>query len=207
MIIFGAGGFSKEVLQVLKKNSYSKKILFFDDINKHSFKLFNKYEVLNNEEQVIFFFKNINSSFCVGIGNPYLRYKAYKKFKSLGGDFKTIISANSNYGEYDVSIDKGVIILPGVNISNSVNIGKGTVIYYNSIITHDCNIGDFVEIAPSVNILGRAKIGSFSKLGANCTILPDIIIGKGVTIGAGSVITKDVPDNKIVVGVPGRILD
>ena len=207
MIVFGAGGFAKEILQLLKDNSYAKRIVFFDNLNSNSGKLFNQYDIFSNEKDVKNFFKQFDNSYCIGIGDPILRSKIYQRFSKLGGDFQTIISSKSYCGDYDVKIEEGVVVLAGVCISNNVSIGKGTMIYYNSVITHDCVIGDFVEISPSVNILGRVKIGSFSRLGANCTILPDVIIGKGVTIGAGSVVTKDIPDNKKVIGIPGRIID
>ena len=42
--------------------------------------------------------------------------------------------------------------------------------------------------------------------GAGAIILPSVKIGAHCMIGAGSVITKDVPDGKIVMGVPGRII-
>ncbi len=63
-----------------------------------------------------------------------------------------------------------------------------------------------MEISPLVSILGRVKVGEFSQIGANSTILPDVTIGRNVIIGAGSVVTKDVPDNRLVVGVPARII-
>jgi len=205
MIVFGAGGFAKEILQVLKDNSFKKRIIFFDNLTNHNGKLFN-YDIFSKEIEVKNYFEQVDNSYCIGIGDPILRSKIHQRFSKLGGICQTIISLKSNCGEYDVKIEEGVVVLSGVSISNSVSIGKGTMIYYNSIITHDCEIGDFVEISPSVNVLGRVKVGSFSRLGANCTILPDVIIGKGVTIGAGSVVTKDIPDNKKVIGIPGRII-
>jgi maltose O-acetyltransferase len=32
------------------------------------------------------------------------------------------------------------------------------------------------------------------------------VIGKNVIIGAGSVVTKNIPDNTLVIGVPGKII-
>jgi acetyltransferase-like isoleucine patch superfamily enzyme len=71
---------------------------------------------------------------------------------------------------------------------------------------HNSVIGDFVTIAPNAVILGNVNIGYCSYIGSNSTILPDINIGNNVIIGAGAVVTKDVPDNKIMVGNPGREL-
>ncbi|MNG38364.1 Maltose O-acetyltransferase [compost metagenome] len=43
-------------------------------------------------------------------------------------------------------------------------------------------------------------------LGTNATVLPKVTIGKNVIVGAGAVVTKDVPDNSLVVGIPGKII-
>jgi len=44
------------------------------------------------------------------------------------------------------------------------------------------------------------------RIGSNATILPGIIIGENAIVAAGSVVTRDVPDKKIVMGVPARIV-
>ena len=206
MIIVGAKGFAKEILQVLLDNNYPEKICFFDDVNLDIGEtLYDQYPILKNEKEVVKFFES-NNSFVLGLGEPLLRKKMYDKFLQLGGSCKSVISKRANLGQHEVTIAEGTLILPGVNISNSVRIGKGCIIYYNSNITHDCSVGNFVEISPSVNILGRVEIGSYVKLGSNSTILPDVRIGNNVVVGAGSVVTKDVFDNVTVVGIPAKVI-
>lgn len=47
---------------------------------------------------------------------------------------------------------------------------------------------------------------SGSKVGANATLLPGVTIGRNALVGAGSVVVRDVPDDKVVVGNPARII-
>ena len=49
-------------------------------------------------------------------------------------------------------------------------------------------IGDNVYIAPGAKIVGNVKIGNCVAIGANC------------------VVTTDIPDNGVVVGVPGKVI-
>ena len=49
-------------------------------------------------------------------------------------------------------------------------------------------IGDNVYIATGAKIIGAIKIGNNVAIGANC------------------VVTKDIPDNAVVVGVPGKVI-
>ena len=203
MIVIGARGFAKEVLEVLHQLDDLDNLVFFDDVNSDApEKLFGKFPVLRTIQEASNYFKNIDKRFTIGIGNPLMRKQLYEKFSTIGGEFTATISPNATIGSYDVYLGKGINLLTGVILSNSITIGNGCIIYYNSIITHDTIIGDFVEISPNVILLGRVEIGSYSQIGTNATILPDVIIGQNVIVAAGAVVTKNVPDNSMVAGIP-----
>lgn len=206
MIIVGAKGFAKEVLQIVHLRDQLLQLSFYDDISTDiPDTLFGVFPVLRSEGAVLEYFSKIDNRFAIGIGNPFLRHKMDAKFSDLGGVLHSLISPRANIGSYDVSIGAGSCIMDGAILSNDVIIGKGVIVYYNTIVTHDCIIGDFVEISPGAKILGRVKIGDYCQIGANATILPDVHLGSNVIVGAGAVVTKDVPDNCIVAGVPARV--
>ena len=207
MLIVGAKGFAKEVLEVCHQNNELNNLVFYDDVNIDiGDNLYGQFPILNSIELAKKYFEEVDNRFNIGIGNPILRQKMDQKFSEIGGVFTSLISPNAKIGSYNVEIMSGVNILDDVKISNDVKIGRGTMIYYNSIITHDCFIGNFVEISPSVKILGRTTVQDFVHLGTGCTIFPDINIGKNVIIGAGAVVNKDIPDNCTVVGMPAKII-
>ena len=207
MLIIGAKGFAKEVLEIIQDLNDLKDVAFYDDINDDvkGF-LFNEFLIIKNEKDVRSFFQNKSKKFTIGIGNPLLRHKLFQKFIALGGDYTSTISPYSKIGSYDIKIGEGTNILSNVIISNSVKIGVGCILYYNVIITHDCNIGDFVEISPGAILLGRVEIGDFSHIGSGAIILPNIIIGKNVIVGAGAVVSKNITDDCVVAGVPAKII-
>ncbi|MCL1671851.1 acetyltransferase [Elizabethkingia ursingii] len=207
MLIIGAKGFAKEILEICHQNNDLKDLCLYDDIDiSGSLNLYSKFPILNSFKQAENYFENVDNRFTLGLGNPKIRQNLYYKFYNIGGVLTSTISKKADIGTYDVSINAGANILDGVKISNSVEIGIAPIIYYNCIITHDCKIGDFVEISPNVTILGHAEIGNETQLGAGAIVLPGIKIGNNVRIGAGSVITRDVPNNCTVVGVPGKII-
>lgn len=45
-----------------------------------------------------------------------------------------------------------------------------------------------------------------AKIEANATLLPGVFIGSNALVGAGSVVVHDVPDGKVVVGNPARVI-
>lgn len=206
MLIIGAKGFAKEVLEILIQNGDSKDVCFYDDISIDSpEKLYYKYNVLKSENEARDYFINVDNRFTIGIGNPELRYKMFEKFNKLGGKFTTIISKKTTIGSFAVEIGEGCIIMPGVIISNNVKIERGTMVYYNSIITHDVKIGEFCEISPSVNLLGGSTIGNKSHIATASVIFPRVSIGSNVVVAAGAIVNNDVPNNVLVAGIPAII--
>lgn len=208
MLIVGAGGFAKEVLEVCRQHDELSQLCFYDDINIHGADfLYAKFPVLKTADAARQYFKDTDNRFTIGIGKPALRQRMVHKFQDLGGVLVSTISLKADIGTFGVQIGEGANILDGVKISNDVIIGAAPIIYYNSIITHDVRVGDFVEISPDVKILGRAVIGDFCHLGAGSIILPDVQIGNNVIVGAGAVVTKNLPDNCTVVGIPAKIIN
>ncbi|MDX9705013.1 MAG: NeuD/PglB/VioB family sugar acetyltransferase [Weeksellaceae bacterium] len=207
MLVIGAGGFAKEILEIVHQNNELDNLCFYDDVNIDApQKLYNKFPVLKSIDEVEEYFKTVDNRFTIGIGNPFLRYKLFEKFSKVNGKLTSVISKFSEIGDYGVSIGDGCNILGGVKISNDVKIGKGTMIYYNSVITHDVEIGEFVEISPNVNVLGKAKIGNKTHIATGAIIFPDLKIGDNVIVGAGSIVTKNLPNNCTVIGSPAKII-
>ena len=207
MIIVGAKGFAKEILEICHQNNQLEGIVFYDDISENKQELlYDRFSILKNMDEVKNYFLEFGREFTIGIGNPKLRKLLYQRFSETGGVYSSTVSNKANIGSYDVSIGEGVNILTNAIISNSTKIGRGAIVYYNVVIAHDAVIDEFVELSPNAQVLGRCKIGAMTHIGANATILPDIIIGENVIIGAGAVVTKDIPSNCVAMGVPARVV-
>lgn len=206
MLIIGAKGFAKEVLEILHQNEYSKPIYFFDNISSDLPEDQFGIPILKSIDKVKELMGN-ELDFTLGLGDPKSRRKLFELFTSLGANFKSTISPYARIGHFDNVMGDGVSIMTGVVITNSIKVGKGTLINLNCTVGHDTIIEDFVEISPGSHVSGNCFIGENSQLGTNCTILPRVKVGRNVRVGAGSVITKDVPDGVTVVGVPGKILN
>ena len=206
MLIIGAKGFAKQLLEIFCQLNELADLYFYDDVsNDLPERLYNIYPVLKTEEEVKELFKKDNY-FALGIGNPFLRYKMEEKFTNIGGKLMTVISPYAHIGLYENVIEEGVNILTGVVIENNVRISKGSLINLNSTITHDTYIGKFSEISPGVHISGGCKIGDYCMLGTGAVLLPKVKLGDNVKVGAGAVVTKNVESNTVVAGIPARFI-
>lgn len=132
---------------------------------------------------------------------------------NLLGDFCSI--------REECTVGNHCILSRNVSINYNTDIGDFTKIMDNTHITGNMRIGSHVFISVLVattndNTMGReeysedhvqgATIGDYVTVGAAANILPGINIGKNAIIGASALVTKDVPDNKVVMGVPAKIV-
>ena len=206
MLIIGAKGLAKEVLEIFHQQNELANLFFYDDISTDVPLLYGQFAVLRNMNQVAELFVTDNR-FTIGIGEPELRFKMYNQFTQAGGQLVSVISPFAVIGHYGTVIAPGAIIMAGTFISNDVNIGMGCLINPNCSISHDTVIGDFVEISPGVQITGHCQVGGYCNIGTNATLLPKIKLGIKVTVGAGAVVTKNVADRLTVAGVPAKALN
>ncbi len=206
MIIIGARGHAKEVLQIFNQLDSTSNIFLFDDITTNlPAKFMSKYEILKTTEDVKRIFSQDNR-FVLGLGGPLNRYELSRKFLKLGGSLESIISPFAQIGNYDITLGRGLNIMTFSVIYNNVSIGEGTLINSGCSIHHDVVIGKYCELSPGSRILGNCTIGDYCQIGSNAVVLPSVKIGSNVIIGAGAVVTKDVADNSLAVGIPARTI-
>ncbi|WP_134704969.1 acyltransferase [Ammoniphilus sp. YIM 78166] len=135
----------------------------------------------------------------------------------IGDHFQTghqvTIREHNKIGSY-VSIGTGTCIEHHITIENNVRIHSQAFIPEYALLQEGCWIGPNVVLTNakyprSANVKASLQgpiIGQNAKIGANSTILPGIAIGANSLVGAGTVVVSNVPDDKVVIGNPGRIL-
>lgn len=194
MILFGASGHCKVIIDILLLNNYKiDKIL---DDKPLVQELYNIPVFLNDG-------KIETQKAIISIGNNVSRKKIatlYNLEYISAFHPKATISKFSNIGF-------GTVAMANCSINPDVTIGNHCIINTNAIIEHDCEISDFVHICPNAAVAGNVKIGEGSQIGIGACLKQGISIGKWCVIGAGAVILEDVLDNSVVVGNPGRILN
>lgn len=85
-----------------------------------------------------------------------------------------------------------------------ITIGDNTLIGHNVILAtlnHDFSPNKRSILHPSPIVMGKNVW-----IGSRATILSGVTIGDGAIVAAGSVVTKNVPSNKVVAGVPAKVI-
>lgn len=104
----------------------------------------------------------------------------------------------------------------GIQIPYSTNIDKGLYIVHwgGIVINPNCIIGKNLTISQGVTLgqvsrgerRGSPRIGNNVYIGPGAKVIGNISIGNNSAIGANCVVTKDIPDNAVVVGIPGKVI-
>lgn len=135
----------------------------------------------------------------------------------IGNNFQTgphvLIRENNTVGD-NVVIWHGATLNPDNKIGNESRIHAGCFL---EMVT----LGERVFLGPNVtftddphpiipidfrNCWSGATLESGVIVGGNATILPHVKVGKNSLIGAGSVVVEDIPEGKVVVGNPAKII-
>lgn len=117
---------------------------------------------------------------------------------------------------YKVPHFGGVIIGDRVEIGANTCIDRGTM--EDTCIGNDVKIDNLCHIAHNVKIKDRSMVIALSLLGGSVVleegvyvapgalVMNQIQVGEGSLIGMGSVVTKNIEKNKVVVGVPAKVI-
>ena len=106
--------------------------------------------------------------------------------------------------------------LTGVDIHPAARLGPGLFLDHATgiVIGETAEVGEDVTLYQGVTLGGTSlehgkrhpTLGDRVTVGAGAKILGPITIGHDSRIGANAVVVKSVPDNSVVVGVPGQVI-
>ena len=105
-------------------------------------------------------------------------------------------------------------LVTGIQLPVGTKIDGGLVFpHLSAIVIHgNASIGKNCTILQGVTIGGDEKgtvphIGDNVVLTCGAKVIGGVTIGNNVLVGAGAVVTSDIPDNAVVVGVPGKVIN
>jgi sugar O-acyltransferase (sialic acid O-acetyltransferase NeuD family) len=201
LYIFGAGGFGREVLSMIKAiDGWEVKAFIDDGIPRGT--LIKGLEVIGGIDVI----RDLpeDAAVVLAIGDPATKQKLSAAITRPIHFPMLIHPAAIIQDKTSVQIGAGTIIGAGAVLTTDIIIASHVLINLNATIGHDSSIGSCSSIMPGVNIAGEVSIGDAVLLGAGCNIRNKVHIGNNAKVGMGSVVLHDVRDSHTVVGVPAR---
>jgi sugar O-acyltransferase (sialic acid O-acetyltransferase NeuD family) len=206
LIIIGASGFGREVLQIVKDINKIKQtwnVLGFLDDNPNALDGYEcDYKVIGaiNEWQ-----PKEDEYFVMAIANPKIKENVTTKFEEKGAKFVSIIHPTAIIGSFN-QIGRGVVIYPYAKITVNATIGN-FVSLLGSNIGHDACVGDYSTISGMCAINGHAVVGKRVFIGGHAVIAPSKKVGDDAYVGSGSVVVTNVKAGYKVFGNPAKKME
>lgn len=206
MIIYGAGGFGREVRLMIEQINTDRQqwnVVGFVDDEKKSGSLVDDMPVLGGIEYLLDQIQQV--SIVLAVADSYQRKQITQKLKLTRHYFPTLIHPNARMGDLKRNtFGEGTIIADGNILTTSVTLGKFVILNLSCTVGHDVRLADFISIMPGCGISGNVLVGEGTLVGTGARLLQNLSIGAWCKIGAGAVVTKSYGDNLTLTGVPAK---
>ena len=203
LLIIGAGGFGREVLQWVKVINKIKLTWNIDDNLNALDNLECDYKVVGTIND---WKPKENERFVMAIAHPKTKQIIANCMKSKGAVFTSLIHPTAYISDL-AEIGEGLVMYPHSLITVNTKIGDFVTMLSFDEVGHDAVIGDYCTISSYCDITGGVKLGERVFLGSHTTIIPKRKIGDDVYIGAGSVVVSNLKNSVHVFGNPAVKID
>lgn len=105
--------------------------------------------------------------------------------------------------EESARVGKGVQIFANAYVGSESILQPYCMVNTNAVVSHNCIIGEFSHIAPGALLAGHVEVGEKSLVGMGVKTAIGVKIGNFARIGNGAIINADVPDRTLVAA--GRV--
>jgi UDP-perosamine 4-acetyltransferase len=205
VILIGAGGHGRVVLDILRAGAVHNPVGFLDADPQLAGQAINGVPVLGqiNLLPKLKTQKVRGAIICIG-DNPARRSYA-RKLAAAGFELLNAIHPTSHVSP-TARIGRNVVVAAGAVICTDARIGDSAIINTAAVVDHECEIGHAAHICPAAALAGRVRVGEECFIGLGCRVIQCIRIGDRAVVGAGAVVIADVAEDSTVVGVPARVI-
>jgi sugar O-acyltransferase (sialic acid O-acetyltransferase NeuD family) len=200
VVIYGAGGLGRELLQVLRDMGTPCAGFVVDP----RFPSPNSVHGVAVRRSADAFAVDPSVRFVIALGDPVARARVVAELERLTGPrFATIIHPRAWIGD-SVSIGEGSMVFGLTSVTADARIGRHVLVNPGTTIAHDCSLSDFATLGPSCALAGGVIVEEGAELGVGVRVAPRVRIGRGAMVGAGAACIRSVPANTTVVGIPAH---
>lgn len=137
------------------------------------------------------------------LSNPFFRFQVYLRLSHCKFNFVKFLI---------LFLKSRLSRKTGIQISQYVSIGYGLYIPHGNVVVNgtatignNCSLLQFSSIG---SVVGNAAIIKDNVyIGPNVCVVEDVVVGDNVIIGAGSVVINDIQSDKVVGGIPAKVIN
>jgi len=204
VIIVGAGGFGREVLQYVRE-AYGADprthVAGFLDDNPATLQGFDlDCPVLGDTRT---YRPQPEDRLLIAVGEPKTRAVLADRFREAGATFLRLIHPTA-YVSGTASVGDGCILAPFATVGAHARIGEHSVLTFYASVGHDASVGRWCALSPHSVVNGGTRIGDRVFLGSHAVVNPLQSVGDDAKVAAGAVVYRPVPPSTIAAGNPAK---
>jgi sugar O-acyltransferase (sialic acid O-acetyltransferase NeuD family) len=199
LIVYGAGGHAKTIIDMVSEINQYEIIGLIDDHIPVGFKVMGipvlgSFLVLNalKEKGIVYAANGVG-----GISDLSSREKVFEILEKFNFTIPRLIHPRA-YIEKSSTMGTCVQVFANAYIGSGAKLDSYCMINTGAVISHDCVIGSHTHIAPGALLAGQIEVGERTLVGMGVKTAIGIKIGNNVRVGNGAILNADVPSSSII---------
>lgn len=207
VIVVGAGGFGREILDILREQNRSVTGVVDDSPSPANLALLQAQDVpwLGTVDELIADYAPSELEYLIGIGSGNARESIDRRLTSAGFDAARAIHPTATWG-FGVTFAPGAVVCAGTRLTTNIQVGRHVHLNLNVTVGHDTVLGDYTSVNPGAAVSGSVTVEKGVLIGANAFVLQGLTLGEASIVGASSAVVRTVESRTTVAGVPARLL-
>lgn len=201
LLIVGAGGLGKEVVDLILNLDRFEIAGFLDDDPYKKNTMINQIPVMGDLGQLDK--HRAIKHLIIAIANPAIKKRIAHIAGKIGFQFPNLIHPSVVFGS-SVSLGQGNIICAGSIVSTEVCLQSFITINPQCGIGHESTLHSYSTLYWGVHLGGNTIIGESCELGTHSCVLQGLQLADNVVLGAGAVTVKNIKEPATYVGIPAR---
>ena len=200
IIIYGAGGHAKSVMEMVAQAGTFRIIGIVDDNQALAGSQVLGIPVLGGREllpELAARGVRLAANGVGGIIDIGVRVRLFELLAASGFTFPSICHPRATL-EPSARISAGVQVFANAYVGSDTLLHERCMVNTGAVVSHDCEIGAYTHIAPGALLAGHVHVGERALVGMGVTTIIGLKIGDGARIGNGAVLLADVPAKSII---------
>ncbi len=208
LLIVGAGGFGREVLQYARDAAAAGEPVrvagFLDPFPEALRGFALNASVLGDPAD---YAPSPGEELVIALGDPRQRFALADLLRGRGARFGRVVHPRA-YVAASATLGEGVVVAPLAAVCPHAVVGAHAALNVACNVGHDVRVGRCAVLSPHAVINGHSVLGDGAFLGSQAVVTARRQVGAWSKVSAGAVVFRDVPEGGLVAGNPaaGRVM-
>ena len=207
LIVFGAGGHGKSVLDTLFAEGKYTVIGLIDSTRPVGYEVLGVPELGTEADLPSIIAQRGCNTFFIAIGDNFQRSEVSNRLRVAIPDM-TLVTAVHPRAVISPSavLGAGTVVMAGAVVNAQCTIAGGCIVNTRSSVDHDCTMAPFSSLAPGATLGGGVTVGHRSAIGLGSNVNQQLDIGADTVIGTGACVVSNIPPSVVAHGCPCKVV-